>query len=233
MKPDLSVIIPVFKEQAVIHTALDNLYHQEFEGRFEVIVVDGSKACSTINLIENPNVIKLSSSPGRGTQMNIGARIASGETLLFLHCDTVLPQKAFKSIQALMEQPSILAGAFDLSIRARGVFFRMIEKTASLRSRITRIPYGDQAIFIKRSCFFEIGQYRDIPIMEDVDLMKRMKKAGKKIEFLNQQTSTSPRRWQQEGMVYCTLRNWLLITLFFLGMNPVKLACFYKQHTDR
>ena len=105
----------------------------------------------------------------------------------------------------------------------------MIEKTASLRSRITKIPYGDQAIFIRKKYFFEIGRYREIPIMEDVDLMVRIKKDQGKLKFLNSRVSTSSRRWEEEGMVYCTLRNWTILILFFLGTKPEKLAVFYKN----
>lgn len=229
MKTDISIIIPVLNEQASINQSIKNLYHQNFSGTWEVIVVDGSREGSTIDCIQDQKVIKITSAPGRGPQMNSGARIASGETLLFLHCDTILPENALVSVQKAMQNESVKAGAFDLSIDGKGFAYRIIEKTASLRSRITKIPYGDQSIFIRRSYFFDIGQYGGIPIMEDVDLMIRIKNAKGRIQFLNIRASTSSRRWRQEGIVCCTLRNWMLSTLFFLGMKPEKLAKFYKS----
>ncbi len=234
MKIDISVIIPVLNEGSGINQTIKKLDDNKFSGIFEIIVVDGSRDGNTINCIDtldcNKNVIKLSSLPGRGCQMNAGASRALGETLLFLHSDTVLPDNGLESIQSVMENQSIKAGAFDLSINAVGVAYRIIERTASLRSRLTRIPYGDQAIFIQKKYFFDIGQYRKIPIMEDVDLMLKIKKAKGRIQFLNTRISTSARRWEKEGAIYCTLRNWTILTLYFLGISPEKLAAFYKKN---
>jgi rSAM/selenodomain-associated transferase 2 len=233
-KVDISIIIPVLNEGTGINQTINLLFHQKFSGIFEVIVVDGSEDGNTINCIETSdnikNLIKLTSPQGRGCQMNKGAVQALGETLLFLHCDTTLPDNGLESIQSVMKNQFIKAGAFDLSINARGAAYRIIENAASFRSRITRIPYGDQAIFIHKNYFFDIGQYREIPIMEDVDLMLRIKKARGRIQFLNTKTSTSARRWQKEGAIYCTLRNLTIITLYFLGINPEKLAAFYKKN---
>jgi len=233
MKPDISIVIPVLNEHAVINKTIKVLYHQQFSGIFEVIVVDGSKDGSTISRIQNKAVIKIISPPGRGPQMNSGARMASGKIILFLHCDTILPEGALNAVLDIMKNQLVKAGAFDLSIDAKGFFYRMIEKTASFRSRITKIPYGDQAIFIRKNYFFEIGQYRNIPIMEDVELMQRIKKAKGSIRIINKQTTTSARRWEQEGALRCTLRNWMILTLFFWGVKPEKLAAFYKPEIDR
>jgi len=230
MKTDISIIMPVLNEQAGVNQTIENLYQQQFSGVLEVIVVDGGKDKGTIDRILNPKIITLSSLPGRGRQMNAGASVASGEILLFLHCDTKLPVNALERVQETLKTPSIEAGAFDLSIDGKGRGFRMIEKFASVRSRITRIPYGDQAIFIRKNYFFDLGQYRNIPIMEDVDLMRRIKRARGKIQILNYPASTSARRWEKEGKIYCTLRNWILISLFLLGLKPDKLAAFYKNN---
>lgn len=229
MKTDISIIIPVLNEQETINQTIEKLYHYNFSGVLEIIVVDGSKGGSTICCIENKKVITINSPLGRGLQMNFGARIAAGETLLFLHSDTTLPENGLTAVQNLMENQSIIAGAFDLSIKGNRFFYRMIEKTASLRSRITKIPYGDQAIFIRKNYFFGIGQYREIPIMEDVDLMIRIKKDKGKLKFLKCRTSTSSRRWEDEGIVFCTLRNWTILALFFLGVKPEKLSRVYKN----
>lgn len=232
MKIDISVIIPVWNEQARINDTIENLRDQSYPGTMEVIVADGQKDGSTVGCIRNSKVIKIISAPGRGPQMNSGAKIASGETLLFLHCDTVLPENAFQLVQEAMQDKRVNAGAFDLSIGGRTFAYRMIEKTASLRSRLTRIPYGDQAIFIRRSIFFRLGAYSEIPIMEDVDLMRRLKRERGCIRFIDKPVMTSPRRWQKEGLVRCTLRNWMLISLYLCGEKPEKLARFYKNSAD-
>lgn len=226
MKADISVIIPVLNEQAGINKTVDGLFDRSCPGIMEVIVVDGDPEGSTIGRIRNSKVVKIISAPGRGVQMNRGADNASGETLVFLHCDTVLPENAFHLIQEALQDAK--AGAFDLSIDGNSFAYRIIEKTASLRSRLTKIPYGDQAIFIRSSFFFKLGQYREIPIMEDVNLMQRIKKAGECIRFIDQPVVTSGRRWQKEGLFRCTLRNWLLVILYLGGINPERLARFYK-----
>jgi rSAM/selenodomain-associated transferase 2 len=232
MQMDISIIIPVLNEQDQIRQTIATIFQQTFPGKFEVIVVDGSKEGTTLCYLKNQAVIPLISPPGRGCQMNSGARIASGRILLFLHCDTRLPQGGLSAVQTVMQNPSVKAGAFDLSIDGSGFFYRMVERTASVRSHITSIPYGDQAIFIRKNYFDSIGRYREIPIMEDVDLMQRIKRDNGRLKFLNSRVSTSPRRWEEEGKVYGTLRNWVISALFFLGTNPEKLAAVYKNFSS-
>ncbi len=120
-----------------------------------------------------------------------------------------------------------MAGAFDLGIRSEKFIFRLIESAASLRSRATRIPFGDQAIFVRKDYFDKIGGYQDIPIMEDVEIMKRIRKRGDKIVILHQRVHTSSRRWEKEGILRCTLRNWLLQVLYLLGVSPHRFSKLY------
>lgn len=229
MNMDISVIIPVLNEGEKINRAVEAVFAQKFKGNIQIIVVDGHENGTTICQIKNKNVIQLTASPGRGIQMNAGAGVAAGDVLLFLHCDTILPGSALAAIQNTMHKKDISAGAFDLSIDSHGILFRMIEKSASLRSRITRIPYGDQAIFIRKALFFDVGQYAPVPIMEDVDLMRKVKKKGGRIQILKLKVITSARRWKKEGLLYCTLRNWMLLTFFFLGVKPETLVKYYKS----
>ncbi|MFO7749434.1 MAG: glycosyltransferase, partial [Desulfobacteraceae bacterium] len=163
VKTDISIIIPVINEQATVNQAIEQLRKQDFQGVVEIVVVDGGRDHATLNAIEDREVVRQVSPPGRGIQMNQGGLVAAGEVLLFLHCDTVLPENGLKTVAEVMAGRNVKAGAFDLSIDRKGVVWRIIEKTASLRSRITRIPYGDQAIFIQRSFFVETGLYRNIP----------------------------------------------------------------------
>lgn len=160
--------------------------------------------------------------------MNAGAARASGEVLLFLHADTQLPRKAFFVISNAMADARIAGGAFDLAIDSPRPIFRVMERTASRRSRLTRIPYGDQAIFLRRSVFAALGGYREIPLMEDVDLMVRLRRAGQRIHILPDRVRTSPRRWERDGVLFGTLRNWTLVTLYALGVSPDRLVRFYR-----
>jgi rSAM/selenodomain-associated transferase 2 len=224
-----SIIVPAFHEGKNIHDLIECLNRLDSDKKSEVIVVDGAQERDTLAAIPGNNVLKISSERGRATQMNAGAYIARGEVLIFLHADTELPVRALEKIHALMERSEYVGGAFDLGIKSNKFIFRTIGKLASWRSRLSRIPFGDQAIFIRREYFNKIGGYKEIPIMEDVELMRRIKKSGNKIWIFRDRVMTSPRRWEKEGVIYCTLRNWMLQALYFLGVSPHKLATFYKS----
>jgi len=228
MNCQLSIIIPVFNESQIINSTIVHLFKLTFSGNLEIIVVDSNPLGSTINAITSSGIIKIIGKKGRGSQMNIGAAAASGDVLLFLHADTLLSPDALDQIITTFQLHDIVGGAFDLEIKSKKRIFRLIERAASIRSRLTRVPYGDQAIFLKKGFFDQIGGFKDIPIMEDVELMRRVKKAGKKIKFIPCKVRTAARRWEKEGIVYCTLRNWTLITLYMFGVSPEKLKKFYS-----
>ena len=224
-----SIIVPVFHERERINQLIEYLNRSDFERNVEIIVVDGSHEKDTLSAIHSEEVIKISSETGRAKQMNAGASVALGEILIFLHADTELPPRALKKIDSLMEQGDHVGGAFDLGIKSDKFIFKVIATLSSLRSRLNRIPFGDQAIFIRREFFKKIGGYKEIPLMEDVELMRRIKKSGNRIWIFYDRVMTSPRRWEKKGVVYCTLRNWTLQTLYFLGISPHKLIHFYKS----
>lgn len=224
----ISVIIPVLDESVIIEKTVDRLREGNRGAFFEVIVVDGDLGGGTISRIGHKDVVAIvASRPGRGSQMNEGARVAKGDILLFLHADTFLPPGGLSAVGSAMMCRRYKAGAFDLGIDSTRSVFRLIEKIASLRSRITKIPFGDQAIFVGKDTFLAIGGYREMPIMEEVDLMRRIKKTGGKVFFIPQKVSTSPRRWEMEGVALCTLRNWILLLLYIAGVPPEKLCRFY------
>lgn len=190
-------------------------------------MVDGNRT-STIETITFDNIIKISSKKGRANQMNAGAKIASYETLLFLHADTILPNNALELISKNFKNKHIVAGAFDLSFATPNTLLTIIATIASYRSRLTKLPYGDQAIFIRKDIFDEIHGYEDLLLMEDVNLMQKLKKLHYKIEILDQKVITSARKWENSGIIYTTLRNWVLLSLYFCGVHPNKLAKYYK-----
>lgn len=227
--PKFSIIVPVFHEGNRINDLIDHLNSLDSKESFETIVVDGARERDTLKAIQSNRVIKIFSEKGRAKQMNAGASIAKGDILIFLHADTELPTHALEKIEAAIEKRGYTAGAFDLGIQSSKLIFKVIAFLGSLRSRLNRIPYGDQAIFLRREYFNNIGGYKEIPLMEDVELMRRIKRSGKKIWVLYDRVMTSPRRWEKEGVFYCILRNWILQALYFLGVSPHKLVNFYKS----
>jgi rSAM/selenodomain-associated transferase 2 len=231
--PNFSIIIPVFHEAERINDLIGHLRQLDPDKSSEIIVIDGAPEKDTLHAIRDDKVIRISSEKGRAKQMNAGASIAKGEILIFLHADTELPTHAFKKIETVIEKRGYTAGAFDLGIQSNKLMFKVIAFLGSLRSRLNRIPYGDQAIFLRREYFNKIGGYKEIPLMEDVELMRRIKRSGKKIWILYDRVMTSPRRWEKEGAIYCILRNWILQALYFLGVSPHKLVNFYKTNYRR
>ena len=228
-----SIVIPVLHEQEHIHACLKRLGTQGFTDSRQIIVVDGDPEGGTINLIRNGDVLCLRSAPGRALQMNAGAAVAEGQILLFLHADTALPRRALEKISHIMTAREYVGGAFDLAIDSDSLFLRYIARRASFRSRLNRIPYGDQAIFIDRVYFEGLGGFKEIPIMEDVDLMRRIKKNRQEIHIFRDRVMTSPRRWEAEGPLYTTLRNQLLVLFYYLGVSPETLSRFYHIQNGR
>lgn len=227
MPVDLSIIIPVLFEQETINHTLAGLYFPDSRYTCQIIVADGDPRGSTIKAIRNRDVIRLTAMTGRGSQMNAGARIAQGRVLLFLHADTTLPPHAPERIMEACASPAIVGGAFDLSIASSALMLRIIARAASLRSRLTRIPYGDQAIFIKKSFFTMFDGFAQIPIMEDIELMRRIRRAGHRIIILPDRASTSARRWEKNGICFTSIRNLIISTLYYLGVSPERLNRYY------
>jgi len=227
MRTRISVIIPVFQESSTINDTLASLFGLRGTDSCEVLVVDGEPAGSTLHAIENDTIRKIRSKKGRAVQMNEGARHALGDILLFLHADTALPVDAIESIVNVFATPGVVGGAFTLGIDSGRKVFRIIERATNWRNRLLNIPYGDQAIFIDNSFFQLLGGYREIPLMEDVELMQRIRRTGAQIRILKDRVRTSPRRWYAEGVVMGTLRNWLIRSLFALGVSPHRLVKLY------
>lgn len=228
MSFSISVVIPVLHEAYGINRLVGHLIRLPLAGKLEIIVVDGSPSADTLEAIREPRVTKVRSDRGRGIQMNAGAREASGDILLFLHADTRLPPTGLADIARAMKASPAVGGAFGLAIDSRRPGYRVIENAATLRSRITRVPYGDQAIFIRRGYFMRIGGFAAFPIMEDVELMRRIKKTGEKIVLLSSRVKTSARRWERTGVFCNTLRNWFLLILFRMGISAERLDRFYR-----
>lgn len=227
--PAISVILPVLNEADTINSAVAHLRELESGDRAEIIVVDGNQRGSTIHRIRDRTISTAISEKGRALQMNCGAASASGAILLFLHADTLLPPNALSLIASTMKDDRFVAGAFDLGINTSRRIFRITERYVAIRTRMTDIPFGDQAIFIRREYFEKIGGFKPIPIMEDVELMRRIKKRGDRIRIIPEKVMTSARRWEEEGVLYATFRNWMLQAMYCCGVPPKRLARFYRS----
>lgn len=224
-----SIVIPVLNESDGINELIVHVKNIFINYSYEIIVSDGDENGSTVNVIDDRGVVKVLSPKGRGIQMNRGAAVSSGDVILFLHADTLLPDRAAEEIAAVCEDKRTAAGAFDLDFDSGIFMMKIVALFARRRSRITRVPFGDQAIFIRSEYFKSLGGYREIPLMEDVELMKRIRVSGGRIFISKLRVVTSARKWINEGIVKNTLRNWRNRLLYSLGWSPEKLARYYYK----
>jgi rSAM/selenodomain-associated transferase 2 len=221
----LSIIVPVLNEEAGIVAMLQNLAGLHARGA-EVIVVDGGSHDRTVALAR-PLCDRLIAAPrGRAAQMNAGAGVARGDVLLFLHADTSLPADADRLVRDGLAASGQPWGRFDVRIDGRHPLLPLIAATMNLRSRLTGIATGDQAIFVNKRAFAAIGGFPDIALMEDIVLSRRLKRLGRPL-CLRARALTSGRRWEKHGVVRTILTMWRLRLAFFLGAQPDKLAASY------
>ena len=221
----LSVIIPVLNEAKNLENILSRL--RTVCPAAEVIVVDGGSEDGTGTVARQfPWVTYLSGRRGRASQMNAGAAVANGEVLLFLHADTLLPAGADTAILEAFNDPEVVAGRFDVSFDNPRPIFKVIAFFINLRSRLTKICTGDQALFVRRKTFEELGGYPDIPLMEDVELAKRLKRKGA-TSCLRVKVTTSARKWEQGGVLRVVLLMWALRFCYFVGVSPHRLHRWY------
>ncbi|MEH2347811.1 MAG: TIGR04283 family arsenosugar biosynthesis glycosyltransferase [Nostoc sp.] len=194
----------------------------------EVILVDGGSQDDTVAIAQSLGVKVISSSPGRAVQMNAGAVAAGGEILLFLHADTRLPTGFDEMICTALQQPGTVAGAFNLRIDAPLLSLRWVELGVKWRSHFCQMPYGDQAIFLTKESFQQIGGFPELPIMEDFELICRLKRIGR-IVIIPTPVLTSARRWLQKGIFKTTLLNQLVIIAYLLGVSPERIRSWYRR----
>jgi rSAM/selenodomain-associated transferase 2 len=224
----ISIIIPVLNESLCIAQTLSNLQPWRAEGH-EVIVVDGGSEDRTAELSRPLADQVLFSPPGRGLQMNAGAKVARGNLLLFLHADTFLPKEGTRVIFERMEEGRRVWGRFDVKLSGKHLLLRVIELLMNCRSRVTHIATGDQAIFVKREIFEAIGGFPEMDLMEDIALSKRLIKGYFLPCCLWQRVLTSSRRWEKEGILRTILLMWFLRGAYFFKVNPDRLAKFYRR----
>ena len=221
--PRISVIVPTLNEQACLAATLDALALAPGD---ELIVVDAGSTDGTLDVARRYTSKWHRGPRGRAQQMNRGARYAQGDILLFLHADTLLPADGLEAVRRALQQPGAVGGAFRLIITPATPALRLVAWGTNLRSRFGGLPYGDQALFICRRVFEEMGGYDDVPFMEDIRLVQALRRRGR-LTILPQAVATSGRRWQRDGVLFTTVRNVVLMTLYFCGVQPVTLKRWY------
>jgi len=221
----LSIIVPTLDEAPGIADCLGRLAPFRARGA-EVIVADGGSADGTAALA-SPFADRVLVAPrGRAAQMNAGAAAATGDTLLFLHADTRLPEGADRHVLEGLAATGRGWGRFDVAIDGRGSMLRVVAALMNARSRLTAIATGDQAIFVRRAAFEAAGGFPAIPLMEDIALTKSLKRLGPPL-CLRERAVTSARRWERHGTLATIVLMWRLRLAYFLGADPARLAKRY------
>ena len=221
----LSIIIPVLNEVRLIEACLGRLSDVRARGT-EIIVVDGGSQDGTAAIAESFADRVLPAPRGRASQMNAGANVAKGDILVFLHADTTLPQDTDVLIEKAFAHSDRIWGRFDTRIVPATPSLFVVAWLMNLRSRLSGIATGDQAIFVRKSAFMRVGGYPEIPLMEDIALSKKLKRISKPI-CLRAKVSTSARRWQKYGVTRTILLMWWLRLAYYLGADPKALARQY------
>ena len=220
----VSVVIPVLNEASRIATAVERAWAA---GADEVIVCDGGSVDETRHLVAELRCRQVVSPQGRGIQQNRGAQVAEGEGLLFLHADTWLPANGISQVRDALSRPHCLGGCFYQRIVADAWWYRLLERGNAARARLWMLPFGDQGLFFRRTVFDQLGGFPEIPLMEDVRMMRRFRKIARPA-LLCGPLYVDPRRWQRRGVLSQTLRNWCLLSAEKLGATPERLARYYS-----
>lgn len=220
----ITLIIPALNEANQIGRSLHPLRSLDLE----IILVDGGSRDDTRRIARDYGIQVVKSPPGKAAQMNRGAELAQGSILLFAHADTRLPDGFIPLIRNTLRDPNIVAGAFRLEIDACGWNLRLIETCANWRAEWLQMPYGDQGLFLRTETFRRVGGYLEIPIMEDFELVRRLRRIGC-IRVLKAHARTSARRWKALGWWRTTMLNWMVVLGYGLGVSPLRLAQWYRR----
>jgi rSAM/selenodomain-associated transferase 2 len=221
----ISVIIPTLNEADCIASCLASLQTLRQLGH-EVLVVDADSSDATISIAEKYADAVLSSPRGRARQLNYGTTNATGDLFLFLHADSLLPSRSIERLQKLLDKGEFW-GRFDVQLSGSNIMFRVIEYFMNMRSRLSGIATGDQAMFVSRLLFEKAGGFPQIELMEDIDLSANLKKICRPV-CLKEKVESSSRRWEQNGIIKTVLMMWMLRFRYAIGANPASLAKTYE-----
>jgi rSAM/selenodomain-associated transferase 2 len=219
----VSIIIPTLNEESVLESTLAQIQHLS---PHELIISDGGSTDDTCKIANSLGHRVITGATGRAQQMNAGASEATGDLLLFLHADNRLEPESYHKMLESMENPKWIGGAFSLCIESGKWSLKLITLLANIRSRYFGLAYGDQGFFVRKEIFQNMGGFSQLPICEDLDFYRRLKKMGCVI-LLKEKAHTSARRWIKEGIIFTTARNILIAFLFGLGFPPRILTKWY------
>lgn len=222
-EPSIAIVVPVLNEAEFLHAVLSQL---KGIAANEVIFVDGGSTDGTDDLLRASGVQWVSSLAGRAAQMNCGASKTKSDILLFVHVDTAINSSHIEAIRHAMRDEKIAGGRFDVHLSGTHPMFRVIEYMMNLRSRLTKISTGDQAIFVRRKVFERLGGFPDQPLLEDVEFSRKIKCAGR-LASLRQCVETSSRRWEQHGVLRTIVLMWWLRLRYWMGADPARLWRLY------
>lgn len=227
-RPLVSVIVPVLRDTPQLAALLDALAPDLGDARVDVVVANGDAADRSLDALRRraAPVRWIDAEPGRGRQMNAGARASSGRWLLFLHADARLGAGWLAAVDDADRRPGVVGGAFRLALASAHPAARIVERGVDIRTRWLRLPYGDQAIFVRREAFDALGGYRPLGLMEDVDFVRRLRRRGR-LRFSPAPVRVSARRWERDGWLRRTGLNLLLLGLYLAGVAPDRLARWY------
>lgn len=221
---EISVIIPTLNEADRVAEVIARTRKL---GDCEIVVADGKSCDGTLAHAQGAD-LQLTAPRGRASQQNAGAAASHGEVVLFLHADCWLEAGCFEAIQSALQDERCVGGCFRQRIDAPGIRYRLLEWGNALRVRTCQWAYGDQGIFVRREEFQRLGGFPRVRLMEDVLLMKRLKRAGR-VALLEPRIHVSARRWQKKGVVRQTVRNWTMLGLTQCGLSPDRLARYYDD----
>jgi len=225
MLQSLSVIIPTLNEEQNIAELIDFIKEENLPT--EIIVSDGLSNDNTAQIAAQKGAVIVAGEAGRGKQLNRGAEAASGDLLLFMHADSTFNKGALRTLFFAMEKnPHKIGGAFKLKIDSNSLLLNFISWSSNLRAKYLRIIFGDQAIFVRREVFDQIGGFPDIELMEDWEFSKKLADMGELL-FLDEFVYTSARKWEENGVLKTILLMHKIKILYKLGINPKKLKQIY------
>ncbi len=215
-------MIPVLNEASSLPTLLEDMSRLAAE----IVFVDGGSSDATPELLAASNFRWISAPRGRASQMNAGAAATAGETLMFVHADTKLPFEALGRVRRAVRAGAV-GGSFDLRLDSPRPLLRLVAATITVRSRITGVATGDQALFVTREAFDRLGGFSPLPLFEDVDFSRRLRREGP-VTRLRLAVVTSARRWRRVGALRTIVRMWILKVLYYGGVDPAVLARHYE-----
>ncbi|MFC6632456.1 TIGR04283 family arsenosugar biosynthesis glycosyltransferase [Microbulbifer taiwanensis] len=221
----LSIVVPLLNERAQLPGLVEHLRNLKARGEIEVLLVDGGSIDGSAEFAAATGLRVLKSQKGRARQMNVGAACAGGDWLLFLHADTRLPLDAIEKLERNFSSDSCW-GRFDLRICGDSIWFPLIATLINWRSRLSGIATGDQAIFVRRDLFEELGGFPTQPLMEDIELSSRLRKISRPA-CIGARVTTSGRRWQKYGVLRTVLLMWRLRFDYWRGVPAENLARRY------